>query len=325
MSTITYLSESEQADCEECLEAVAPYAELFSVALKFSLPTGQFSPQRVADVASLCYFGKQLAPVSAEAFIVQIKDGTAKRMATTRLIELLNAESMLSASGVVASQEDSESAIPTELIPLGFAEAAQGYQQGRADIPLLKQFLAANGLKERLEAWSKYMGFPDHKSVKNFHEQLDAFCGQFLCGNYLKLCRSTAYFNHLLSTDSTIKGLFENAAELAFHRDTFGMAAPFWIDALIYCRRVTASFWIDAFPVDSASKAILVMERRESAIIVHPLRGLSFREGFNPTNQQRDWNLHRENQARIQAIARKRLGDGPIFYTGEFTVAGGVQ
>jgi hypothetical protein len=325
MSTFTYLSESEQADCEQCLEAVAPYAELFGEALKLSLPTGQFSPHRVADVASLCYYGKQLGSVSAEAFVVQIKDGTAKRMASTRLSELLNAETMLMVSGLVVSREESEYTIPPGLLRPDYVEVAQGYLEGKDDIPLLKRFLAAKTLKERLEAWSNYMGFPNYASVKDFHDRLDAFCGDFHFGNYRKLCQSTAYFDQLLRMDSSIKGLFDSPVELAFHRDTFGVAAPFWMDALIYCRRGGASYWIEAFSVDAATKTILVMERCDTTIFIHPLRGLSFNAGFTPVNPQRVWNLKPEHQFRIQAIARKRLGDGLIHYSDEFVLAGGAQ
>ena len=325
MSTFTYLSESEQADCDQCLEAVAPYAELFSDALKFSLPTGRFSPQRVVDVASLCYYGKQLGPVSNEAFITLIKDGTAKRMASTRLVELLNAETMLMVNGLVASREESKRAIPTGLLRPGYAEAAEGYLEGKDDIPLLERFLAAKTLKERLEAWSNYMGFADYKSVKDFYDRLDAFCAEFHFGNYRKLCQSTAYFDQLLRMDPTIKALFDSQMELVFHRDTFGMAATFWIDALIYCRRGGASYWVEAFSFDGATKAILVMERRDTAVIVHPLRGFSCHAGFGQVNPQRDWHMRPEHRLQINGIARKRLGDGPILYTGEFVLDGGVQ
>jgi hypothetical protein len=325
MSTFTYLSQSEQADCEQSMKAAAPYAELFGEALKLSLPTGQFSPHRVADVASLCYYGKQLGPASSEAFVVLIKDGTAKRMASMRLSELLDAETMLRMNGVVSPRDESEYTIPPALLRPGRREVVQGYLEGKNDIPLLEQFLAAKTLKERLEAWSKYMGFPNYASVKDFYDRLDAFCAELRFGNYHKLCHSTAYFDQLLRMDSSIKGLFDGPVDLAFHRDTFGMAAPFWIDALVYCRRGGASYWIEAFSVDAATKSILVMERRDTTISIHPLRGLSYHAGFTPADPQRVWNLNPKHQLRIHEIARKRLGDGLIHYSDEFVLTGGVR
>lgn len=323
MSTLNFLSRSEQADCEQHLQTVSPLVELFGPALKLSLPAGQFSPQRIPDVAGLCYYGKQLGPISVDAFIVPIKDGSAMQMAGERLRDLRDTAMLFTTSGLALSRTGSAGTIPPGLLPAGLVELAEDYLEAEPDIPLLKLFLAAKSLKERLEAWSRYMGFADYASVKTFYEGLNSFCAQHNFGNYRKLCQSTAYFDHLMRMDPGIRDLF-SPEELAFHRNTLGTAAPFWIDALIYCRRGGSPYWIEAFTIGN-TKAVLLMERRGTEIIIHSPRGLSFYAESGPAPLQRDWHTRPEELHQITATARKRLGDGPVHYVGELSVTGCVQ
>jgi hypothetical protein len=323
MSTFNFLSRSEQADCEQHLQTVAPLAELFGTALKLSLPAGPFSPQRVTDVAGLCYYGKQLGSISVDAFIDPIKDCRAIRMAAERVRDLRAIAMLFRKSGLALTRKKSAAAMPPGLLPDGLVALAEDYLEAELDIPLLERFLETKSLKDRLEAWSHYMGFADYASVRTFYDRLNAFCAQHNFGNYRKLCQSTAYFDHLMRMDPSIRDLFA-PEELAFHRNVFGTAAPFWIDALIHCRRGRTAYWIEAFAA-GAAKAVLLMERRGADIVVHSPRGLSFYAESGHAPLERDWHVRPEEISRITEIARKRLGKGLIHYVSELVLAGGAQ
>lgn len=295
--------------------------------LKFPVPTTESSPLDVGYVTALNYFGLQLAAESKDAFVTLVKDGGAGKKALADLRDLREERARMEESflcmgvKVVEGENDDGGSLPLDLFP-GMADALERFEKIGAEIVLLQDFLAAPTLKAKLEAWALYLDFGDYSAVEQFYLDLNRLCALHRFGNYRNLCATTRYFDHLRRTDDSVKDLF-TPSEWAAHRTVFGAAAPYWTDALLHVRRHGGDFWLEAFAIGAIPNCILFMERQNDGIVVHAPIGTTFNTGAEMDSGFHFWLQRPATLARIEQIARARLGGGPLDMTA-FTGKSGV-
>lgn len=265
-------------------------------------------------VVALNYFGLQVAAENKKDFVDQLKNGAANKKAKQFLAEALDKRNYADCLGVRVVEADDGDDTLFKLLPRGMRQALKEMPQVEKEIVELKEFLAEQNAHNRLERWSKYLGFESYEGVQAFYKELDQICAINNLSSYKTLCVSTRYFDHLMRMNPSLKMLF-TPTEFAEHRNWFGNASPFWTDALFHCPQHTDKFWIEAFPISATWKSLLLMERVDDRIVVYEPIGSTYNQGASMDTSIQLWELSPDILSKIEGTALRRLGPGVVDMT----------
>lgn len=309
--TFSFLPPSEP---EDILASARRLPKSILEVLKFVVPPDDGSMQDPQYVVTLNYFGIQVAAENKNGFVDQLKNGAANKKAKQFLAEALDKRNYADCLGIrVVETGDGDDTL-FKLLPPGMRQALKEMPQVEKEIIELKDFLAEQNVRNRLERWSKYLGFESYEHLQAFYKELDQICAINNFSSYKILCVSTRYFDHLMRMRPSLKTLF-TPTEFAEHRTWFGNASPFWTDALLHCRQHTDKFWIEPFPIGATWKGMLLMERFDDRIVVHEPIGSTYNHGASMDTSIRFWELRPDILKKIEAIALRRLGPGVVDMT----------